>query len=451
MQVKRKVLVADDESALRDSLCDWLTNAGFEVLAVDKGEEALEVLRKEKPAVAVINLILPGSDGLEILNKARKNWPNIQIIVLAAYSSVNTAVAAFRGGACDYIEKPFSPEKLGRLIADLAEKQSISEEIFFLQQKVEEKYSFDSIVARSSRMRKIIDMSKVVARSNAPVLISGESGTGKELVARIIHAQGFRKDRPFAAVSCAHLPGTSMESELFGHESGAFNGAQIRRKGKFEIANQGTLFLDEVGDLDQNVQVQLLRTLEEKTFSRVGSDEPIRTEARLISATNKDLKKAIESGRFREDLYYRLSVVNIELPPLRDRKEDIPFLAQYFLKKFNEDNQKEVADFSPEAIDFLLKYEWSGNIREMENAIERAVILAKNDRIELTDLFQQNVYLSHKAPIGKTMREIEKNHILNVLNEAEGNCSEAARLLGISRMTLYNKIKAYSLNINKVS
>jgi transcriptional regulator with PAS, ATPase and Fis domain len=331
------------------------------------------------------------------------------------------------------------------------EKRTQVDENLSLQQKLEERYSFDSIVAKSSTMQKIVDMIKVVARSNAPVMLSGESGTGKEMVARIIHMQSYHKNKPFVAVSCAHLMENQIESELFGCESGVINSVQSLRRGKFELANQGTMFLDEVGELDPTVQVHLLRALEDKLFCRLGGDQPIQLEVRLISATSKDLKKFIEAGQFREDLYYRLGVVNIELPPLRGRKDDIPVLADYFLKKFNKDNQKKVAGFAAEASDFLLKYEWPGNIRELENAIERAVILAKGDYIEVPDLAQQSLYLPHKAPVGKTMREIEKNHILNILVEAGGNCSEAARLLGISRMTLYNKIKAYGLNINKIS
>jgi transcriptional regulator with PAS, ATPase and Fis domain len=319
-----------------------------------------------------------------------------------------------------------------------------------LQQKMEEKYSFESIMARSSSMQKIVEIIRLVARSNAPILISGESGTGKEMVAHIIHVQSYRKNKPFIAVSCSHLLENQIESELFGCESGVINGGQSLKRGKFELANQGSLFLDEVSELDPTVQVHLLRALEEKLYNRVGGDQPIQLEVRLISATSQDLKKHIEAGQFREDLYYRLGVVNIDLPPLRSRKEDIPVLADYFLEKFNKDNQKKVAGFTLEANDFLLKYEWPGNIREMENAIERAVILAKGDYIEVSDLAQQSLYLPHKAPVGKTMREIEKNHILNILVEAGGNCSEAARLLGISRMTLYNKIKAYGLNINKI-
>jgi two-component system response regulator AtoC len=450
MQKKTKILVVDDEAILRESVRDWLTDVGHEVSTAENAEAALKIIREEKPAVAVIDLVLPGSDGLELLMKAKQIQPDIQVIIITAYGSVPTAISALKAGAYDYIEKPFSPEKVEMLINKLVERQALLEENLSLRQKLEDKYSFENIVAKSARMQKIIDMIKVVTTSNAPVLISGESGTGKELVARAIHAQSYRKSKPFVVVSCGALPESLVESEFFGHESGAFSGASVQRRGKFETAHKGTLFMDEVGDLDPNIQVHLLRVLEEKSFYRVGGTDPIQTEVRLISATNKDLKKSIESGEFREDLYYRLSVVNIELPPLRDRKEDIPVLAEFFLRKYNEENLKKVSGFTPEANDFLLKYEWPGNIRELENAIERAVILAKSDNIEVVDLSQQSLYLPHKTQVGKTMRDIEKNHILNVLIEAGGNCSEAARMLGISRMTLYNKIKTYGLNISKI-
>jgi len=450
MQKKSKVLVVDDEAIMRDSLRDWLTDASYDVLTAENANQALEIISRDKPAVAVIDLVLPGSDGLELLKKAKQISPNLQVIMITAYSSVNTAIAAIKEGAYDYIEKPFSPGKVELLISKLMERQALLEENISLRQKLEERYSFENIFAKSARMQKIIDMVKIVAKSNAPVLISGESGTGKEVVARAIHSQSYRKNKPFVTVGCAALPDALIESELYGHEAGAFSGAQGQRKGKFETASKGTLFLDAVGDLGINVQVHLLKTLEDKVFYRVGGNEPIPMDVRLISASDKDMKKAIEAGQFREDLYYRLSVVNIELPPLRERQDDIPVLADYFLKKFNEENQKKVIGFSPDANDYLLRYEWPGNIRELENAIERAVILAKGDYIEVADLSQQSLYLPHKALVGKTMRDVEKNHILNVLIEVNGNCSEAARLLGISRMTLYNKIKAYGLNIGNI-
>lgn len=449
MQKKIKVLVVDDEAIMRDSLHDWLTDAGHEVVTAENAAQALEIIRKEQPSVAVIDLMLPESNGIELLKSARQISPNIQTIIITAYGSVPTAIAAIKEGAYDYIEKPFSPKKVELMIEKMVERQSLLEENLSLRQKLEDKYSFENIVAKSSRMQKIIEMIKIVAKSNAPVLISGESGSGKEMVARAIHRQSYRKSKPFTAISCAGLPENLLEGELFGQEGVGLNGSFIQRKGKLETANKGTLFMDEVGNLNPNVQVHLLRVIEEESFSRVGSNETMPVDIRLISATNKDIKKSIEAGQFLEDLYYRLSVVNIELPPLRERKEDIPVLADFFLRKFNEENQKKLSGFSSEAMDFLLKYEWPGNVRELENAIERATILAKGDYVEVSDLSHQSLYLPRKTMMGKALRDIEKNHILNVLIEVSGNCSEASRILGISRMTLYNKIRAYGLKINK--
>ena len=450
MQKKAKILVVDDEPIMRDSLRDWLTDVGHEVLTAENGEQALDIIQNENPGIAVIDLVLPGGDGLDLLRKAKVVAPNIQVIMITAYGSVPTAISAIKEGAYDYIEKPFLPGKVELLIDKLVERQDLVEENISLRQKLEEKYSFENIVAKSARMQKIIEMVKVVAKSNATVMITGESGTGKELIARAIHAQSYRKSKPFVVVSCAALPDNLLESELFGLEKGAFSGAFAQRKGKCEMAARGTLFLDEVSGLSSSVQIYLLRVLEEKEFCRVGGSEMLPLDVRLISATSKDMKKFIEDGQFREDLYYRLNVVALELPPLRERKEDIPVLADFFLKKFSQENQKKLAGFSAEANDFLMKYEWPGNIRELENAIERAVILARGGVVDVSDLSQQSLYLPHRSPAGKTMREVEKNHILNVLIEAGGNCSEAARLLGISRMTLYNKIKAYDLNIGKM-
>ncbi|MCR4393457.1 MAG: sigma-54 dependent transcriptional regulator [Dehalococcoidales bacterium] len=450
MKRKTKILIVDDEAIMRDSLRDWLSDVGHDVLTAENSTQALEIIQKENPAVAVIDLVLPGADGLELLRKAKQLAPDIQVIIITAYGSIATAITAIKEGAYDYIEKPFPPEKIELLIDKLVERQSLLDENLSLRHKLEEKYSFENIVAKSAQMQKIIEMVKVVARSNATVMISGESGTGKELIARAIHSQSYRKSKPFVAISCASLPENLLEAELFGVEKGAFAGNLTQRKGKLEAASKGTLFLDDVCDLCANIQGHLLRVLEEKEFTRVGGSEPVRADARIISATSKDIRKAVEAKQFREDLYYRLNVVTIELPPLRERREDIPVLAEHFLRRFCQENQKKITGFSAEANDFLLKYEWPGNIRELENAVERAVILARGNLIEVEDLSPQSSYAAQKAPVGKTMREVEKNHILNILIEAGGNCSEAARLLGISRMTLYNKIKTYGLNLNKL-
>jgi len=384
------------------------------------------------------------------MKRAKAISPNIEVIIITAYGSIPTAITAIREGAYDYIEKPFCPERAELLIEKLVEHQGLIEENISLHQKLEERYRFENIIAKSPKMRQVIEVIKVVAKSNATVLITGETGTGKELVAQAIHSQSHRRGKPFVAVSCAALPETLLESELFGHEKGSFTGAYAQKKGKFEVANRGTLFLDEIGEMSANIQVHLLRVLEEKGFTRVGGNEPIKVDVRVISATNRDIKEAVASGQFREDLYYRLNVVNIELPPLRERKEDIPLLAQHFLNKFALDNHKEVTGFSPEATDFLLRYDWPGNIRELENAIERAVILAKKPLIEVTDLPQQNLVVARSISLEKNLKQVEMNHIRNVLAETKGNYTEAARILGISRMTLYNKAKAYGLHVKKI-
>ena len=450
MKKKAKILVVDDEAIIRESLRDWLSDAGHQVLTAENGPQALEIMERDKPSIAIVDLVMPGMDGIELLKKAKEVSPSIEVIIITAYASIPTAIAAIREGAYDYIEKPFSPEKVELLIKKLVEHQRLIEENISLHQKLEKRYRFENIIAKSAKMQQIIELIKVVAKSNATVLITGESGTGKELVARAVHSQSYRKDKPFIPVSCAALPESLLESELFGHEKGAFTGAHAQRKGKFEFANRGTLFLDEIGEMSANIQVHLLRVLEEKAFTRVGGNELIKVDVRVISATNKDIEKAVASGQFREDLYYRLNVVTIELPPLRERKEDIPLLAQHFLKKFALENQKEISGFSPEVTDFLLKYQWPGNVRELENTIERSVILAQNSYIEIADLLQKNSPLVSSALTGRSLREVERSHILNILSETGGNYSEAARILAISRATLYNKAKVYDLGVKKI-
>jgi len=370
------------------------------------------------------------------------------VILITAYASIPTAITAIKEGAYDYIEKPFSPQRVELLINKLVERQELIKENISLHRKLEKRYRFENIVTKSPRMKQVIELIKVVATSNATVLIMGESGTGKELVARAIHSRSNRKDKSFIAVSCAALPESLLESELFGHEKGAFTGAHIQRKGKIEIASRGTLFLDEIGDMSANIQVHLLRVLEEKEFTRVGGNELIKADVRVVSATNKDLKKAIAGKEFREDLFYRLNVVTIELPPLRDRKEDIILLADYFMRKFMIENQKEVKGFSSEVTDFLLKYHWPGNVRELENTIERAVILAQKPYIDIADILQKTMQIINVTKAGGSLREVEKDYIKNILNSTGGKLSESARILEISRATLYNKIKAYGLNVN---
>jgi two-component system response regulator AtoC len=453
MKKKVKILVVDDETIVRESLRDWLSDVGHHVLIAENGPQALKIMEKEKPSVALVDLVMPGMDGLEVLKRAKEISPDTEVIVITAYGSIPTAITAMRQGAYDYVEKPFCPEKAEFLIEKLVERQRLIEENLSLQQRLEERYRFENILAKSAKMQHVIELIKAVAKSNATVLITGESGTGKELVAHAIHSQSYRKEKPFIAVSCAALPESLLESELFGHERGAFTGAHVQRRGKFEAANLGTLFLDEIGEMSTNIQVHLLRVLEEREFTRVGGNELIKTDVRVISATNKDMKQAVDSGQFREDLYYRLNVVTIELPPLRERQEDIPMLAQHFLKKYAVENKKEITGFSLEAVDFLLKCDWPGNVRQLENAIERAVILANNSTINIADLAELDPQLQQLADSilqPKSLKDIEKDHIVNLLRDTGGNFSKAARILGISRATLYNKVKAYAIDVNKL-
>lgn len=446
-----KILVVDDETIVRESLGDWLKEAGYQVLTAEDGHKALEVVEKERPGIMIADLVMPGMDGIELMRKAKARQPGIEVIIITAYASIPTAITAMKEGAYDYIEKPFCPERAELLVEKLSQYRELIEENIALRQKLEDHYRFENIIAKSSRMQRLIELIKTVGKSNATVLITGESGTGKELVARAIQSQSNRKNKPFVAVSCAALPESLLESELFGHEKGSFTGAYAQKKGKFEFANGGTLFLDEVGEMSANIQVHLLRVLEEKEFTRVGGNEPIRVDVRVISATNKDLTKAIERQEFREDLYYRLNVVNIELPPLRERKEDIPLLAEHFLNKFSLENRKSIAGFCPEAMEFLLEHDWPGNVRELENSIERAVILVKDDHITITDLRQKGMTPAAATRPGRNLKEIEREHILSIIQETGENYSEAARILGISRMTLYNKVKEYGIGVKKMN
>jgi DNA-binding NtrC family response regulator len=446
MKKRVDILVVDDEAVIRDSFKEWLTELGYDVILAENGSDALQILGQKQPDIAFIDLVLPGMDGIEVLKKARQISAKTGCIIMTAYGGVSTAITSMKEGAFDYIEKPFCPGKVELLIEKIIEHQGIKQENVLLHQRLDERFGFENIMYKSAIMQRVIELSKAVAKSNATVLITGESGTGKELIARAIHNLSYRHNKPFIAISCAALPENILESELFGHEKGSFTGAHAQRKGKFEIADKGTLFMDEIGDMSANIQVHLLRVLEEKEFTRVGGNEIIKVDVRLISATNKDMKQEVSCGNFREDLYYRLNVVNIELPPLRNRREDIPLLAEHFLRKFSVENQKDIDHIDSEAMDILLKYDWPGNVRELENVIERAVILSKDSLINKTDLSLEEKGMPGEYKTMASINEIEKKHILNVLEECGGNCSKTASILGISRMTLYNKMKSYGIN-----
>ncbi len=449
MQKKTKILVVDDEAVIRHSFCEWLSEIGYEVLLAENGNSALQIIKDEKPSVAVIDLVMPGMDGIEVLKRTKEITNDTGVIIMTAYGNISTAINAMKEGAFDYIEKPFCPGKVELLLEKIIEHQHVMQENIVLHRKLEERYSFENIIFKSAKMQGVIELVKAVAKSNATVLITGESGTGKELIARAIHNYSNRQNKSFVAISCAALPESILESELFGHEKGSFTGAHIQRKGKFETADKGTLFMDEIGDMSSNIQVHLLRVLEVKEFTRLGGNEVVKVNVRLISATNKDLKDAVSQRLFREDLYYRLNVVNIEIPPLRNRKEDIPLLAEHFLNKFAVDNNKEIKQISSKAMDILLRYEWPGNVRELENVIERSVILASNGQINPEDFPVELMQCKGLPSSSDSIKDIEKNHIVSVLEEMDGNVSKTANILGISRVTLYNKIKTYKIVVKR--
>ena len=446
MSKKIRLLIVDDEDIVRESLCDWLSSIGYKVLTAKCGEEALRIIKQKKVKIMIADLIMPGMNGIELMKKARTIIPTISTVIITAHGTIQTAIAAIREGAYDYIQKPFCPEKVELLIRNLVEHHNLLEENITLRRKIEDRHSFEGIIAKSPKMIKIFELIKTVAPTSATVLITGDSGTGKEIVARAIHRQSQRRNQPFIVTSCAALPETLLESELFGYEKGSFTGAVERRKGKFEAADKGTLFLDEIGEIDANTQVHLLRALEEKKITRVGGNEETKVDVRIIAATNKNLRTITEQGKFREDLYYRLNVVTIELPGLRYRREDILPLAEHFLKKYARENNKPAKSFSPEAVEFMLNYHWRGNVRELENVVERGVILAKDKFITLAEFPQE---LTSPGQVeGRTLEALERNQILKVLEETGGNIARTAKILGIHRMTLYNKLKKYNIAVN---
>lgn len=448
MKKRPKILVVDDEDIVRESLRDWLDGVGYKVDIAESADKALRIIKKKKIKIMIADLIMPGMNGIELMKKAREIEPTISTVIITAHGTIQTAITAIREGAYDYVEKPFCPEKVELLIKNLVEHQNLVEENISLRRKIEDRFHFEGIIAKSPKMLKIIELVKTVAPANATILIIGKTGTGKEVIARALHHQSPRRNRPFIATSCAALPEGLLESELFGHEKGSFTGAVERKKGKFEAGDKGTLFLDEIGEINANTQIHLLRALEEKKITRVGGNEEINVDVRIIAATNRNLKTMVTQGTFREDLYYRLNVVTIDLPPLKDRMEDILPLAEHFLKKYADENNKSIKNFSDDVVEFMLNYSWPGNVRELENMIERGVILSKNTAITLDELPQDII---HPTPAeGKTVEAVTRNHIINVLEETKGNITKAANILGIRRMTLYNKLKKYNYTVNKL-
>ncbi|MEO0227092.1 MAG: sigma-54 dependent transcriptional regulator [candidate division WOR-3 bacterium] len=438
------ILVCDDEESQRLLLAGFLRNKGFTVTTAASGKEAIELNRKMGFDLAILDLKMPEIDGIETMQKMKEIDPQTYFIILTGFGTVESAVRAMKLGAYDYLNKPINLEELELFINKIKEEQITKQEIEDLKQEVRERFNFDSFIAESPRMKEIVELIPRVARADAPVLILGESGTGKELIARLIHESSLRKNNRFVPISCAALPETLIESELFGYERGAFSGAEKRKIGKFEMANQGTLFLDEIGDLPIIVQVKLLRVLQEFTFERLGSNLPIKVDVRLICATNQDLKKKIQNGTFREDLFYRLNVITIELPPLRERKEDIKPLAEFFLKKYTTKIGKKIEGISREALNKMMRYHWPGNVRELENVIQRAMVLTRSEWIEAKDILlksEESAILTE----AESLAEVEKEHIVRILHKTKWNISLAAQRLGIHRNTLRLKIKEYGI------
>jgi len=442
-----QILIVDDELIVRESLGNWLKEEGYLVDTCDNGHEALKKIQSRGCDLLVADVKMPGMDGIELLEKSKQADPELQVLVMTAYASIDTAVQAMKKGAFDYIVKPFDPENVSQIIRRALKFKMLEKENILLRKELEKKYGIDEIIGKSKKMEEVFDLIRTVAGSEAVVMIRGESGTGKELIARAIHANSKRKYGPLIALSCGSLPETLLESELFGYEKGAFTGAQYSRKGRIEMADGGTLFLDEIGDISPKTQVDLLRVLQEKIIYRLGSTKPTKIDVRFVSATNRDLEKAVREGTFREDLYYRLNVVSINVPPLRERKEDIPLLANHFFKKFIVVDSKKINAISGQAMELLIAYHWPGNVRELENAIERAVVVSKTSEIrpgDLPDTLKKAAGGSEIIP-GKSLEELEKQHIEKILNDNEGNISKSAKDLGIDRVTLYNKIKKYKI------
>jgi two-component system response regulator HydG len=446
---KQTVLIVDDQESIRVALSRMLSKEGYEVLLADEGEKALDVLREKKVNVMLSDLKMPKMDGLQLLKASKLVKPEVEVILITAHGTIEKAVGAMKDGAYDFITKPFKKIVIVNMIKKALEKQALVVENRYLHEQLahsgHDKQS--DIIGQSDVMSDVIKLAEQVAPSQASVLIQGENGTGKESIASLIHRIGARSDKPFIKVSCAALPDTLLESELFGYEKGAFTGAVSQKEGRFELANEGTLFLDEIGEITPSIQVKLLRVLQEGEFERLGGTKVLRSNVRIISATNVNLENAIKQKRFREDLYYRLNVITMNMPPLRERREDIPLLISHFLKIYQEKNNKVVDGISEDVLDILTDYQWPGNVREIKNIIERAVVLTQDRIITQKDL-PENIS-KEKAeerkltiPFGMPLREIEKKIIIETLRRSKGDKEITANLLGITPRTIYRKMNS---------
>ena len=441
------ILIIDDEKNIREGLSAALELDGYSVKLAANGAEGLALIEKGDIDLVITDLRMPGISGEEVLAKVRGESPGIPVIVLTGHGSIDTAVDAMRNGAYDFLTKPLSLDRLSLIVKRALAGRELEIRHSSLQQELNAQASFESIIGKSAEMQRIFQMVRKAADSKASVLITGESGTGKELIANALHNLSPRKSNPFIKVHCAALSETLLESELFGHEKGAFTGAAARKRGRFELANTGTIFLDEIGEINQNVQIKILRVLQDKRFERVGGEETLEVDVRVIAATNRNLEEEIAQGRFREDLFYRLNVVHIQVPPLRDRKDDIPLMLNAFLDEFNRENNKSITGFDSRSRSALYKYDWPGNIRQLRNCVESAVVMCSGNEITLEDLpptvrgaAESNVI---QVPVGITMAEAEKIIIQQNLASNQGNKSKTADILGIGRKTLHRKLEEY--------
>lgn len=444
MSNRTSILIVDDERMVRESLTKWFLEDGYHVGAAEDASAAIRQLQAQLWDIILLDIKMPGMDGMELQQRIREVDPLAAVIFITAHGSVDTAVQALKSGAFDYVTKPVDPDYLSHLIRNAVKQRAMMQENVKLREQIAEMPRLDEIIGESPSMEKVFQLIETVARTDTTVMIRGESGTGKELIARAIHSNSERRYLPIVTINCGAVPEGVLGSELFGYERGAFTGARYRRKGKLELADQGTLFLDEIGNVGMKPQMDLLRALETKQFTRVGGNENVKVDFRIICATNKDLEKAIQENTFREDLYYRLNAFTIVVPPLRERKSDIPLLVNYFVRKYARAMAKSVASISPEAMDVLVRYNWPGNVRELGNAIERAMVVGRPPSILPEDL---PFRLSEKnnMPRSGSLAAVEKLHIAQVLAQNNWNISRSAEILEIDRVTLYNKIHRYNL------
>jgi len=440
-----KILIVDDELVMRESLAGWLERDGHIIETAQSGEEALSKLKATRFDILLVDIKMEGISGLEVLKKVKADDPDVAIVMITAYGAISTAIEAIKNGAYDYLLKPFDPNELGLLIEKIIEHQAQARENLFLREQYKDRTRFESMIGQSMPMQKIFDLIQDVAPTDATVLITGETGTGKGLAAKAIHTNSARCEGPFVVVNCGSIPEHLMESELFGHQRGAFTDAKETKKGRLELAHCGTLFLDEIGEIGMRMQIDLLRVLEDGVFYRVGGTQPIEADFRVIAATNRDLASAIRQQAFREDLYYRLKVLELEMPSLRERKEDLPLLAELFLNRFATETNKPIDHINREAMDEMMLYEWPGNVRELENAIERAVVVGKERTLRVEDL---PFFCAENAPrsTANTLKDVEKAHIARILDANKWNIALSAKILDIDRSTLYSKIKRYQIS-----